>query len=215
MTPPRRRPRSRAVWASLCAIALTLLAIGCGPGIGDPKFIDGIPHVYRGRVDERDIWEPAWVDAPQAHATGDIAAVGMYGPTRYRETGRKRLIEAGVQQLGRAVSVRVRSAVQSLALDRAELFSGSDASSLFVKTMAEQTSDVKLTGVVVERTWQHPVTGMNYALVSVGGPNVQDAVKLVGRRVARENRDVFVPRRVDDALRELDRVIERGLTDTR
>ena len=63
--------------------------------------------------------------------------------------------------------------------------------------------------------WTHPVSGMNYALVSIGGERVQEAVKPMVERVARENQGVFVERRVADAMRELDRAVQRGLTDAR
>jgi|SaaInl4_135m_RNA_FD_contig_71_732661_length_6327_multi_3_in_0_out_0_2 hypothetical protein len=198
-------------WVLSLGVAVPMLvALGCGPSIGDVRVIDGMPHVYEGV----EVWAPAWILAPQAHTTGVIAAVGMYGPTRYRETGRRRAADDGRAALSRSVWVRVQSVVQSWAEDGVSYFTGAGAGRDVVETISRHISDVPLPGAVEERAWTHPVSGMNYALISIGDEEAQDAVTPIVNRAARENQNSFVAQHTAEALRELDRLLDRGLTDT-
>jgi hypothetical protein len=189
----------------ICILTLFCLSTCGGSSIGTVKRIGDIPHEY----DKHGVWVPLWIRFPQSLSKAEIAAVGVYGPTRYPEYGREKAIENGRNELSRSFSVRVQNLVKDWAIDRESYFTSSASSQRFTEEITRQTTDVELSGTVVKAFWVHPVEKMNYALVSVSLDEAKQSAISTVRRIGETQGDLFIDETVDEAFEELDRVLQQ------
>ena len=164
-----------------------------------------MPHEY----DRYGVWVPLWIRFPQGLSQNEIAAVGVYGPTRYPEYGREKAIENGRNELSRSFSVRVQNLIKTWTTDRESYFTSAASSQRFTEEITRQITDVELMGTLVKQYWVHPVTKMNYARVSVSLDQAQQQAISAVRRIGEIQKQLLLPEKVDEAFRELDRVLDK------
>lgn len=204
---PVKAGKQLAVKACFIAFLLFIFTvfISCYTNTKEFKVIDGIPH----ELDKHGVWKPLWIRSPQILDADAISAVGVYGPTREPEFGREKAIKKARTELSRSFAVRVQNVVKSWAGGSENYFTGSASSQRFTEEITRQTTDVELTGAVMKQFWVHPVTKMNYVLVSVSLDQAQQQAISTVRRVGKVKKDLLVEDKVDEAFKELDEALKR------
>ena len=196
----------------IVAIIFTVVFIGCGgPMVGQMKKIDGQMFTY----DAREIWVPSWVKghlpyADQGGYRDVLQAVGSSAPTANPELARKRAASGGRAELARILGLKVQNLIKEWTQEHTDYFDGSGNSSIvYYEETGRQVTNANLIGSQVDIVWEHPKTNMTYVLISISRSDAVEQAMERARAVARMKKTRFVEGKVDEAMEELDEVLEK------
>ena len=181
------------LWPML--ILLCLLATSCGVAIGTIKTIDGISYEY----DQYGVWIPIWIRLPQSLNGSEVSAVGVYGPVRQPESGRKNAV------------VRVQNTVKIWSREHENYFADTISRKLFFEEISRLVTNVKLDGSIMKAFWTHPVTKMNYALVSIANEIVHKQLTSSFKHMHGRNGRPFANQQGNQVIQDLNHLFKQAI----
>ena len=193
------------LWPML--ILLCLLATSCGVAIGTIKTIDGISYEY----DQYGVWIPIWIRLPQSLNGNEVSAVGVYGPVRQPESGRKNAVKNGRTELARSISVRVQNTVKIWSREHENYFADTMSRKLFFEEISRLVTNVKLDGSIMKAFWTHPVTKMNYALVSIANEIVHKQLTSSFKHMHGRNGKLFANQQGSQIIQDLNHLFKQAI----
>lgn len=193
------------------AILIVIALIGCGPKIYEHKEINGKMYVY----DKHETWVPAWVmgELPYSEQGGYrdvLQGVGTSAPMKNPELPRKRAISSGRAELARVLGLRVQNLIKEWTQEHTDYFDNSgDSSIVYYEEVGRQITNANLIGSQVEAIYVHPKTDMTYALIGISRSEALEQVMSRMKEIARRRKTAFVEGKVDEAMDELDEVLDK------
>jgi hypothetical protein len=150
--------------------------------------------------------QPIWVDSPPV-ASDKVYAVGSANIGPNPVNARKKAEDDARQELGKSISIKVKSVMEKFTQEAIDLINTENASSIEITTeVSSSVTDATVTGSQIIERWEDKENKVYYALAVMDKTQIVKEIKTV---MNDDTKKVFKEEKKEEGTKKLDDELEK------